>query len=242
MASYNSGFLRSIRLLSHVYYQPFTINVATRSWIIVLGIRKQPISKQYCRSRAGRNLFHRVCCVQNRWIQHSDQGYKEHNQVKQSTLIRPMISNNRSINTTLSIVNARSIYNKFQSIQNYVQDNNTTICVITDIWLSNDENDLRYKEIPPPGCKILSKPHKSGKKGGGIAVVHKASLNMKESPTSSQSIEVMEYMELTNNIKGIVCNIYITYRIPNTTVIQFCSELSDLMENNVLEDLGHIIM
>ena len=48
----------------------------------------------------------------------------------------------------------------------------------------------------------------------------------------------MEDMELTTNFKGIVCNIY----IPNISVIQFCSELSDLMENNVLRDHGHIIM
>ena len=54
----------------------------------------------------------------------------------------------------------------------------------TETWLSNDENDLRYKEIPPPVYKILSKPGESRKKGGDIAVVHKASLNMKECPTS----------------------------------------------------------
>ena len=110
-----------------------------------------------------------------------------------------MISNNRSINATLSVVNARSIYNKLQSFQNYVQDDNTTICAITETWLSNDENDLRYKEIPPPGYKILSKPHKNGKKGGGIAVVYKASLNIKECQTSSQTSEIMEYMEFTTN-------------------------------------------
>ena len=133
MASYNSGFLRSIRLLSHVYYQPFTINVATRSWIIALEIRKQPINKQYHRSQAGRDLFHRICNVHSRWNQHSDQGHKEHNQVKLSNLIRPVLSNDRSINATLSVVNARSIYNKLQSFQNYVQDNNTTICVITEM-------------------------------------------------------------------------------------------------------------
>ena len=52
----------------------------------------------------------------------------------------------------------------------------------------------------------------------------------------------MEYMELTTNFKGIVCSICIIYHIPNTSVIQFCSELSDPMENNVLEDHGHIIM
>ena len=49
-------------------------------------------------------------------------------------------------------------------------------------------------------------------------------------------------MEPTINFKGIVCNIYIIYCIPSTSVIHFCSELSDLIENNVLEDHGHIIM
>ena len=229
-------------MLSHVYYQPFTINVATRSWIITLGIRKQPINKQYHRSQAGRDLFHRICSVHSRWNQHSDQGHKEHNQVKLSNLIRHVISNDRSINSKLSVVNARSIYNKLQSFQNYVQDNITTICAITETWLSNDENDHRYKEIPPPGYKILSKPCKSGRKEGSIAMVYKALLNMKECPTSSQNSEIMEYMELTTNFKDIVCNIYIIYHIPNTRVIQLCSELSDLMENNILEDCGHIIM
>ena len=132
MALYNSGFPRSIRLLSNVYYQPFTINVATRSWILALGIRKQQINKQYCRSQAGRDLFHRICNVHSRLNQHSDQRYKEHNQVKLSNLIIPVISNDRSMNATLSLVNARSIYNKPQSFQNYVQDNNTTICAITE--------------------------------------------------------------------------------------------------------------
>ena len=112
-----------------------------------------------------------ICNVHSRWNQHSDQGHKEHNKVKLSNLIRPVKSNDRSINATLSVVNARSIYNKLQSFQNFVQNNNTTICAITETWLSNDENDLRYKEIPPPGYKILSKPCKSGKKVGGIVAV-----------------------------------------------------------------------
>ena len=83
------------------YYQPFTINVATRSWIIALGIRKQPINKQYHRLRAGTDLFHRICIVQSGQNQNSHQGHKEYNQVKQSNLIRSEISNDRSINATL---------------------------------------------------------------------------------------------------------------------------------------------
>ena len=153
-----------------------------------------------------------------------------------------MISNDRSINATLSVVNARSIYNKLQSFRNYIQDKNTTICVITETWLSNDESDLRYKEISPPGYKILSKLHKNGKRGDSIVVVYKASLNIKDCPTSPQTSEIMEYMELTSNFKGIVCNIYIIYCIPNTSMIQFCIEISDLIKNNILEDYGHLIM
>ena len=54
-----------------------------------------------------------------------------------------MTSNDKSVNITLSVVNARSIYNKCQPFQNYVQGNNNTIYVITETWLSNEENDLR---------------------------------------------------------------------------------------------------
>ena len=142
--------------------------MATQSWIIALGIRKQPINKKYHRSQAGRDLYHKLCSIHSRWMKHSDQEHKEYNWVRPSNLIKPMISNNRSIYATLSVVNARSIYNKLQSFQNYVQDNNTMICVTTETWLSNDENGLRYKEIPPPGYKFLSKSYKSAKKGGGI--------------------------------------------------------------------------
>ena len=216
--------------MSHAFYKPFTINVATRLWIIALGIRKQPINKHYHGSQAGRDLFHRISSVHSRQKLYRDQGYKEDVHDKLSNLIRPRISNDRSINVTLSVVNARSIYNKLQSFQNYIQDKNTTICAITETWLSNDENNLRYKEIPPPGYKILSKPWKNGKRGGSIAVVYKASLNINEYPTSPQTSEVMEYMELTCNFKGVVCNIYIIYHIPNTSVIQFCNELSDLFQ------------
>ena len=73
-------------------------------------------------------------------------------------------------------------------------------------------------------------------------MIYKAPLNMKECPTSSQTSEIFECMELTTSFKGIVCNIYIVYCIPNTSVIQLCSKLSDLMESNVFEDCRHLIM
>ena len=241
MASYNSGFLRRIRLLSYAYYTPFTINVATRSWIIALGIRKQPINKQYHRSQAGRDLFHRICSVHSRQNLYRTQGYKEDNHDKLSNLIKLVISNDRSINATLSVVNARLIYNKLQSfqtmfkikIQQYVQSQKHGSAMMKMILDTRKSHYLVIKS-----CPNLAKMSREG----GIAVVYKASLNIKECLTSPQISEIMEYMELTINFKGIVCNIYIIYCIPNMSVIQFCSELSDLIKNNVLEDHGNIIM
>ena len=75
-------------------------------------IRKQPINKQYHRSRAGRDLFHKIFSIHRKWDQHIDWEQQEYNQVRPSNLIIPMINNDRSVNATLSVVNARSIYNK----------------------------------------------------------------------------------------------------------------------------------
>ena len=52
----------------------------------------------------------------------------------------------------------------------------------------------------------------------------------------------MELLEILVNFKGIPCNIYTVYHIPNTSVIQFCSELSDLLEHNISQDLGNLLI
>ena len=52
----------------------------------------------------------------------------------------------------------------------------------------------------------------------------------------------MEHLDLTTNFKGISVNLYVIYRIPNTSVVQFCSELADLLEGNIVHDHGHLIL
>ena len=106
----------------------------------------------------------------------------------------------------------------------------------------NDEADLRFKDVPPKGYSIISRPQPGHKKGGGIAVVHKSNLIVKAAPPSDTTSDVMEHLDLTTNFKGISVNLYVIYRIPNTSVIQFCSELADLLEGNIVHDRGHLIL
>ena len=68
-------------------------------------------------------------------------------------------------------------------------------------------------------------------------MVYKALLNIKECPTSSPKI-----VKLWNTWNSPLILKELCYCIPNTSVIQFCNEHTDLIENNVLEDHGHIIM
>ena len=44
------------------------------------------------------------------------------------------------------------------------------------------------------------------------------------------------------NFKGLVVNLYVIYCLPNTSVIQFCDELSDLLEENIVSDYGVLLL
>ena len=64
MAQYSSGFLWNIRKISQTDYKNFQLDNVTKSRVISLGIRKQPVldGKTFCyrRSRAGQKFFHKI--------------------------------------------------------------------------------------------------------------------------------------------------------------------------------------
>ena len=80
-----------------------------------------------------------------------------------------------------------------------------SLCAITESWLPSDDEDLRYKEVPPPGYNILSEPHADGRCGGGLALVYKDYLKPKCRP--SHMTELLELMNVDITIKGININL-----------------------------------
>ena len=87
-----------------------------------------------------------------------------------------------------------------------------SLCAITKSWLPSDDEDLRYKEVPPPGYNILSEPLADGRCGGGLALVYKDYLKLKCRP--SHMTELLELMNVNITIKAININLYIVYRPP----------------------------
>ena len=164
---YSSLTLRSLWQLSRVICDLHNINVATRSWIIALGIRYQP--RPYRHSHGDANLFSRIHALVT-------QGYRQYHYIQMTyarridNLIKIARENVRASSLHLAHINARSIKNKIPQFQEYITYANIDLCALTETWLKPDDDDIA-KVVPPQGYTFLSWPRQDGWRGGGIAIV-----------------------------------------------------------------------
>ena len=124
-------------------------------------------------------------------------------------------------------------------LHNIIQEN-VSICAITELWLKDDENDLTYKEVPPPGYTIISHPHKMGREGG-VALVYKDYLDIKDK-TGKASYFNMKLLKAKVNINSTSLALYVINQIPNTSVITFCEELAEALEWNITDNTKELVM
>ena len=54
--------------------------------------------------------------------------------------------------------------------------------------------------------------------------------------------ELRELMNVNIAIRGININLYIVYRPPNGSVIEFCNSLATILESNINMDKGKLLM
>ena len=142
----------------------------------------------------------------------------------------------------LSHVNARSIANKVDQFQIEVLDRDIDACTITETWIKQDDIDSITNDIPPIGYKILSTPRPSGCIGGGLALVYKDHMTVKELLLEeSTPLSTMELQGYSLRIGNSTINLYVLYRLPHTSVLQFCNEFSKILELNVTLPANHTI-
>ena len=163
MFKYSSTFLRNFKKIMHdpKNYHAFSLDIATRSWIIALGAQKKFTQTPYRRSRAGQRLSHCITTIHRQSV--TDITHREGNQINHNNHIKITVSNNRNICLKISHINARSIYHKTQPFQEHILSKDVSLCAITESWLPSEDEDLRYKEVPPMGYNIISVPHTDGR-------------------------------------------------------------------------------
>ena len=237
MFKYSSVFLRNFKKIMHDpnNYHAFSLDTATRSWIIALGVRKRFTQTPYRWSRAGQRLFHCIATIHKQ----TDGTHWEGNRINHNNLMRITVSNNRNIYFKIWHINAPSIYHKTQPFQKHILSKDVSLCAIMGSWLPSVE-DLRYKEVPPLGYNILLEPRTDGRHGGGLALLYKDHLQLKCRPP--HVTELLELMNVNISSKGININLYIVYRRPKGSVIEFWNSLAMILESNINTNKGKLLM
>ena len=114
------------------------------------------------------------------------------------------------------------------------------MCAITETWLKPDDV-INPEEIVPPGYDILSKPRRDGRLGGGVALAYKSSIKV-NNITHTHQTTGLEYMNVQVKFRNETLNLYIIYRYPNSSVLQFTETLANILERNILFDHGELIL
>ena len=189
----------------------------------------------YRHSKGGRNLFNRI----EKIISTTRKGKVI---IKDRTTTLSVINMNlRPKQISLSLVNARSIVNKTVPFQQYITEKDTDISIITETWIKMVDDPNTIKEIPPLGYKICSHPRRTNRKGGGLALVYKDSIIIKDVNDVTNSFATMEHCNFNINFAGTVVHCHIIYRMPSTSVINFCGELTSIMEDTINLEQGRLL-
>ena len=114
------------------------------------------------------------------------------------------------------------------------------MCTVTETWLKPDDI-IHPNEIAPPGYDILSKLRSDGRLGGGVALVYKSSMKVNNITHTDQPMG-LEYMNVHVKFRNKTLNLYIIYRYPNSSVLQFTETLANILEENVLSNHGELIL
>ena len=175
--------------------------------IISLGIQKRPTKHQYQRSKSGQKLFHHIAIISTR-LKDTPTNIQNRT-LRQENLIYPNLETQKLQGIiSLSHINARSVCNKSLELQSYIIERSIDLCAITATWLRPDDW-VSLADITPPGYKALSKPRQDGREGG-IALIHKVNITIKEINTSMEFLTI----ELANykvKVPGKVIDLLIIY-------------------------------
>ena len=244
MAQYSSGFLRIIRKISRTDYRNFQLDNITKSRVISLGIRKHPAPEGkticYRRSRAGHKLFHKIHTLVL-WVHHLSvlsQPHTpclgvNHGNLQELKLVRL----DKAKFFHLAHINTQSIRSKTLDFQEYIVSKDIEVCAVTETWLKEDET-FDKKQIAPIGYSVISHPRRDKRVGGGIAMVYKDNIKVKS--VLDGSCDTMEYALFSFRVQESLINLFVIYRFPNTSVLTFCNDLADVLEESILNLTGYI--
>ena len=109
--------------------------------------------------------------------------------------------------------------------------------MLTETWIKEDDN-ITPARLCPKGYKSLSIP-RLVRTGGGTAMVFKKDLNVTKACTTIYI--TMEMATFQININNCVINLVTIYRPPDTNILDFCHEFTDILEQHINQS-GELVL
>ena len=132
-----------------------------------------------------------------------------------------------------AFLNTRSLCNTTLQVKDYVVENDIDLLAITETWLL-DQDSYTTCELCPTGYMLHSVPRRS--RGGGVALLSKKALKVKNCSTAKRKFKSFEYVELSLNHLLTNLRIVIAYRPPPSSsnqsiVVLFFNKFPILLES-----------
>ena len=194
-------------------------------------------------SRGGRNVLksisqHQTC--RNKF-QNNHGGVNHKNLISiKPPFVETKTSDKEKLPLSFGLLNVRSIklegqQSKQTKLCEYISDFDPDIVALTETWLSETDN-VALGKICPDGYNILSQPH--GGRGGGVAIVYRSSLTIKQ--VTKLSFSTFEHAEvMVHSQDKSPLNLCIIYRPPPNhkngfTCRKFFDKFSDFLDGHIL--------
>ena len=141
-------------------------------------------------------------------------------------------------NITVMTLNCRSLRKKTHQLKTILDDNLVDIAVLQETWLQGDLSV--YAEFKEKGFTIR-KLERSGKRGGGLAVMVKTSTCQKVSPNQHCIHKGFDTIVCTLKFRNVIINIVNIYRPPAFSKSDFLVEFGNFLPK-VLEMEGMLLL
>ena len=156
-----------------------------------------------------------------------------------TSLSREHIKEKRSV-ASFGFLNARSVRNKASEVNEFVTDNNIDILGVCETWLTQDDKAV-ISELTPVGYTFTHLP-RSSKRGGGVGLLFRNTLNVRHSP-SSVKFKSFELLQASIASDNTTTHIVVIYRPPGSSCpfSTFLDEFAALMDQYLLQPGSLII-
>ena len=124
-----------------------------------------------------------------------------------------LINHTRSVQLDVQCLNVRSVKNKALSVTDMVISRDIYILALTETWLGSAIDDHVIHELVPRGYEFHAVSRSGGKRGGGVAVLHKSGLKLKKVSPRGHFTH-FEHADYHVMIHGVTFRLCIIYRPP----------------------------